>query len=209
MPNACLPSWTVEIDLWERGHSFVAGIDEAGRGALAGPVVAAAVVIQPGTAIAHVDDSKRLTRHAREALFRKIRQAAVGIGVGYIDAAVIDRINIRQGTLLAMQAAIQDLPVEPDFLLIDGRDQVTTSQRQRTFVRGDQTVGSIAAASIVAKVTRDQLMASFDDEFPGYGFVQHKGYGTVVHLRAIQQLGPCAIHRRSFRGVAPTVDAYG
>jgi ribonuclease HII len=209
MPNACPPGWAVEVDLWNRGYSFVAGIDEAGRGALAGPVVAAAVVIPPGTAIAHVDDSKRLTRPAREALFRKICQVAAGIGVGYIDAAVIDRINIRQGTLLAMQAAIQDLPVEPDFLLIDGCDRVTTSQLQRTFVRGDQTIGSIAAASIVAKVTRDQLMASFDGEFPGYGFAQHKGYGTVVHLRAIQQLGPCAIHRRSFRGVAPMADAYG
>jgi ribonuclease HII len=209
MPNACLVNWTVEIDLWNQGYTLVAGIDEAGRGALAGPVVAAAVILPPNTAVPHVDDSKRLTSAEREALFQEICRQAAGIGVGYVEATVIDHVNIRQGTLLAMRAAIQDLPCPPDFLLIDGCDQAPASQLQRTFVRGDQTVGSIAAASIIAKVTRDRLMEAFASRFPGYGFGQHKGYGTVAHLRALQRLGPCLIHRRSFRGVAPLADPHG
>jgi ribonuclease HII len=209
MLHPCQVTWAIEIALWTQGYTLIAGIDEAGRGALAGPVVAAAVALPPRTAIQHVDDSKRLTRAERETLFQQIRQVAVGIGVGYVEAAVIDRVNIRQGTLLAMQAAIQNMPCPPDFLLIDGRDQAPAPQPQRTIVRGDQTVGSIAAASIVAKVTRDRLMESLDRRFPDYGFAQHKGYGTVVHLRAIQRFGPCAIHRRSFRGVMPMVEPHG
>ena len=208
MPRACLVAWTVEIDLWNRGCTHVAGIDEAGRGALAGPVVAAAVILPPGLTLQGVDDSKRLTPEDREALFQEILRVATGVGVGYVDARVIDWVNIRQGTLLAMQAAIQDLPCEPDFLLIDGRDRAPANQAQRTVVRGDQTVGSIAAASIVAKVSRDRLMEALDGQFPGYGLAQHKGYGTAAHLRAIQQLGPSSIHRVTFRGVAPTASPY-
>jgi ribonuclease HII len=209
MPHACLVTWTVEVDLWNLGYAFVAGIDEAGRGALAGPVVAAAVILPPHKAIPNVDDSKRLTRGAREALLPEIYRMAAGIGVGYVDASVIDRVNIRHGTLLAMQAAIQDLPCVPDFLLIDGRDQAPARQPQQTFVRGDQRVGSIAAASIVAKVTRDHLMESLDSRFPGYGFAQHKGYGTTAHLQAIQHLGPSTLHRRTFRGVVPIAGLHG
>jgi ribonuclease HII len=209
MPSVCLVNWAVEIDLWQRGYTLVAGIDEAGRGALAGPVVAAAVILPPNTAVPYVDDSKRLTSAAREALFQEICRQAAGIGVGYVEAAVIDRVNIRQGTLLAMRAAIHDLPWPPDFLLTDGCDQAPASQLQWTFVRGDQTVGSIAAASIIAKVTRDRLMEALASRFPGYGFAQHKGYGTVAHLHALQRLGPCLIHRRSFRGVAPMADPHG
>jgi ribonuclease HII len=194
----------VEIDLWRNGYGLVAGIDEAGRGSLAGPVVAAAVILRPHVTIPNVDDSKRLTRDTRETLFDSIAQMAAGIGVGYIDAGVIDRVNIRQATLLAMQAAIRTLPCAPEFLLIDGRDRVPSTVRQRLFVRGDQTVGSIAAASIVAKVTRDRLMEKFDGQFPDYGFAQHKGYGTAAHLQAIQLLGPSAIHRKTFRGVTST-----
>jgi ribonuclease HII len=208
MPRACLVAWTVEMDLWNQGRAHVAGIDEAGRGALAGPVVAAAVILPPGLTIQKVNDSKRLTREEREALFQEILREAMGVGVGRIDAGVIDRVNIRQATLLAMQGAVQDLPCMPDCLLIDGRDQTRASQPQRTFVRGDQTVGSIAAASIVAKVSRDRLMEALDGQFPGYGFAQHKGYGTVAHLRAIQQLGPSPIHRHTFRGVAHTANLY-
>jgi ribonuclease HII len=150
-----------------------------------------------------VDDSKRLSPGLREVLFGEILRTAVGVGIGYIDAGGIDRLNIRQATLLAMQAAIRELPCTPDFLLIDGRDQAPVSCPQRPFVRGDQTVGSIAAASIVAKVSRDRLMLALDSQYPGYGFAHHKGYGTVSHLRAIQERGPSLVHRLTFRGVTP------
>jgi ribonuclease HII len=209
MSRACLVTWGVEIDLWERGYTYIAGIDEAGRGALAGPVAAAAVILPTGVTIENVDDSKRLTREQREALFPEILQVAIGVGVGYVDARAIDRVNIRQGTLLAMRAAIQALPCLPDFLLVDGRDQAPASQPQWQFVRGDQTVGSIAAASIVAKVSRDRFMASLDGQYPGYGLAQHKGYGTAAHLRALQQLGPSPIHRLTFQGVAYRASPHG
>ena len=208
MRRACHVSWTVEVDLWNSGCTHVAGIDEAGRGALAGPVVAAAVVLPAGLTIEGVDDSKRLTREQRDRLFQDILHIAIGIGVGYVDARVIDRVNIRQGTLLAMQAAVQHLPYTPDVLLIDGCDAAPVSRPQRLFVRGDQTVGSIAAASIVAKVSRDRFMEALDGQFPGYGLAQHKGYGTAAHLRAIQQLGPSPMHRITFRGVAQPASSY-
>jgi ribonuclease HII len=201
MLHASCVSWETETELWQAGYMRIAGIDEAGRGALAGPVVAAAVVFPPGTAIPKIDDSKRLTRDVREALFQQIATAASGISVGYCTAEVIDEVNIRQGTLLAMQAAVQGLPCLAEFLLIDGRDGVHSMLPQRMIVRGDQTVGSIAAASIVAKVTRDRLMERLDHQFPGYGFAQHKGYGTTAHFHALQLLGPSAIHRTTFRGV--------
>ncbi|HSF32881.1 MAG TPA: ribonuclease HII [Candidatus Tectomicrobia bacterium] len=209
MSGACRVSWSVEFDLWNQGYTHVAGIDEAGRGALAGPVVAAAVVLPPAVTLRHVDDSKRLTHVEREALFEEILRVAVGIGVGYVAAGTIDRVNIRRGTLLAMQAAILHLPCKPDFLLIDGRDRAPVTHPQRWFVRGDQTVGSIAAASIVAKVSRDRFMAGLDRRFPEYGLAQHKGYGTAAHLRAIRQFGPSTIHRVTFRGVMPSVGLHG
>jgi ribonuclease HII len=208
MRRTCHVSWTIEVDLWNSGCTHVAGIDEAGRGALAGPVLAAAVILPAGVIIQGVDDSKRLTREQRERLFQDIRHVAIGIGVGYVDARMIDRVNIRQGTLLAMQAAVQHLPCTPDVLLIDGCDPAPVSRPQRLFVRGDQTVGSIAAASIVAKVSRDRFMEALDGQFPGYGLAQHKGYGTAAHLRAIQQLGPSTMHRITFRGVAHTASSY-
>ena len=209
MRRACHVSWTIEGDLWNSGCTHVVGIDEAGRGALAGPVVAAAVIIPPGQCVPHVDDSKRLTREQREALFQEILHVALGIGVGYVDAKVIDRVNIRQGTLLAMQAALQHLPYSPEVLLIDGCDPLPVRRPQRLFVRGDQTIGSIAAASIVAKVSRDHLMEGLDGQFPGYGLAQHKGYGTAAHMRAIQQLGPTTTHRITFRGVGSMAGSYG
>jgi ribonuclease HII len=194
-------TWQVERELWDLGYTHVAGIDEAGRGALAGPVVAAAVIFPPGVTMPHVDDSKRLAPGHRDALFHAILRVALGVGIGYVDAGVIDRVNIRQGTLLAMQAALQDLVRVPDFLLVDGRDGVAATPPQRMVVHGDQTVGSIAAASIVAKVSRDRCMKALDGQFQGYGLAQHKGYGTSTHLRALQQLGPTTIHRITFRGV--------
>jgi ribonuclease HII len=208
MRRACRVSWMVELKLWNSGCTHVAGIDEAGRGALAGPVVAAAVILPAGLIIPGVDDSKRLTREQRDRLFQEILRVARGIGVGYVEACMIDRVNIRQGTLLAMQAAVRHLPCTPDVLLIDGCDPAPVSQPQRLFVRGDQTVGSIAAASIVAKVSRDHIMEGLDGQFPGYGLAQHKGYGTAAHLRAIQQLGPSPMHRITFRGVAHTTSVY-
>jgi ribonuclease HII len=204
MRQGSLIHWHVEEQLWERGFTHVAGIDEAGRGALAGPVVAAAVICHPGLTIADVDDSKRLTPDQREALYHTIQQVALGMGVGFVEASVIDRVNIRQATLLAMQAALQDLTCQADFLLVDGCDRVPVSHPQRLVIRGDQTIGSIAAASIVAKVSRDRYMVTLDRQFQGYGLGQHKGYGTVTHLRAIQQLGPTMIHRATFRGVMAT-----
>src|SRR5919204_657514 len=203
MPRVSQVTWTVEIDLWNHGYRSIAGLDEAGRGALAGPVVAAAVMLPPHTFFEHIDDSKRLSREERARLFQQIQRCALAIGVGLIAADVIDAINIRRGTLLAMQSAIEELRRRPDYLLIDGRDAVPWRGSQQAVVRGDQTVGSIAAASIVAKVTRDRLMERLDAVWPGYGFAQHKGYGTSAHLRAIRELGPSAIHRKTFRGVAP------
>jgi ribonuclease HII len=193
-------SWALETALWNERYRLVAGVDEAGRGALAGPVVAAAVILPPHARIEHVDDSKRLAPARREVLYERIQRVAIGIGVGVIEAAVIDRLNIRQATLLAMRAAVEALPCQPDYLLIDGQDAVMMPLAQRACIRGDQTVGSIAAASIVAKVSRDRLMHSLDRQYPGYGLAQHKGYGTAAHLAALRARGPTPIHRRTFRG---------
>jgi ribonuclease HII len=209
MPRMSQVTWAVEIELWKRGYRYIAGLDEAGRGALAGPVVAAAVVLPPYTCLEHMDDSKRLSRQERERLLQQIQPYAIAIGVGIVAADMIDAINIRRGTLLAMQSAIEELRRRPDYLLIDGCDEVPWRCSQQAVVRGDQTVGSIAAASIVAKVTRDRLMASLDAMWPGYGFAQHKGYGTSAHLHAIRALGPSAIHRRTFRGVTSMADRHG
>jgi len=194
-------TWGVEKDLWDRGYRSIAGIDEAGRGALAGPVVAAAVVLPPYTEIPRVDDSKRLRREVREVLYAQIQSLAASIGVGIVGAEVIDQVNIRQGTLKAMMAAVQHASQDIEYLLVDGLEKVPLPVTQQAFVGGDQTVGSIAAASIVAKVTRDRLMDAMEQQYPGYGFAQHKGYGTAAHLQAIRQRGPSAIHRRTFRGV--------
>jgi ribonuclease HII len=194
-------TWDVEKGLWDRGYRYLAGIDEAGRGALAGPVVAAAIVLPPYAGIPRVDDSKRLTPHVRELLYAQIQSVATFIGVGIVGAEVIDQINIRQGTLKAMMAALQGASQNIEYLLVDGLETVPVPLTQQAFVRGDQTIGSIAAASIVAKVTRDRLMDTMEQQYPGYGFAQHKGYGTSTHLQAIRQRGPSVIHRRTFRGV--------
>lgn len=206
MGRVCQVTWYTEVALQNEGYRLIAGLDEAGRGALAGPVVAAAVLLPLDLQLDVVDDSKRLLPQVREAAFEVIQRAALGIGVGYVAAEIIDRINIRRGTLRAMQAAIEALPQRPDYLLIDGRDAVALPLPQRAIVHGDQLVGSIAAASIVAKVTRDRLMRSYDAQFPGYGFAQHKGYGTAAHLQALRRLGPSPIHRHTFRGVCEMAD---
>lgn len=185
------------------GYACVCGIDEAGRGPLAGPVVAAAVVLPPGLALPGLNDSKKLTARRREALYTQLREdERVLIGVGMAAAAEIDRLNILRATHEAMARAVAALPTAVDFCLIDGLPVPQFPLPQRALVKGDARCLSIAAASIVAKVTRDRLMQDLAQQYPGYGFEKHAGYGTAAHLAALRRLGPCPEHRRSFAPVA-------
>jgi ribonuclease HII len=179
----------------------VAGLDEAGRGPLAGPVVAAAVMLRPDRVIRGLDDSKRLKPEERARLFEEIERRAKAVGVGIIDAATIDRVNILEATRLAMQEALKHLGLEPDLVLTDWVELGGLSCPQRNLIRGDQRSASVAAASIVAKVTRDRIMEEADREFPQYGFGRHKGYPTEEHRLLLAKHGPCPLHRRCFRGV--------
>lgn len=188
------------------GFSYVAGIDEAGRGPLAGPVMAAAVILPAGVSIIGVDDSKKLSPDKREKLFEIIMTQALSVGVGIISPAEIDRINILQATRRAMLGAVQNLSLHPDYLLIDGISTIDSVVPHKTIKKGDSLSLSIAAASIIAKVTRDRLMIEMDSEYPGYGFAGHKGYGSAAHLDAIRRLGPSPIHRLTFGGVKEYVD---
>jgi ribonuclease HII len=176
----------------------VAGVDEAGRGPLAGPVVAAAVVFPAGLYLRGVDDSKKLTAARREELHDRIMESALSVGVGIISHQVIDEINILNATFRAMHEAVAKLTVPPDYLLVDGHMFPGGHVPFTTVIGGDGLCFSIAAASIIAKVTRDRIMCAYDQEFPEYGFAGHKGYGTQEHRDAISRLGYCAIHRRSF-----------
>jgi len=184
-----------------KGFEQVAGIDEAGRGPLAGPVIAAAVILPAGLSITGVDDSKKLTPDKREKLFDIIMQQALSVGVGVISPEEIDRINILQATRRAMLAAVHNLSPQPDYLLIDGISTIDSAIPQKTIKKGDSLSLSIAAASIIAKVTRDRLMIDMDAQYPGYGFAGHKGYGSATHMDAIRRLGPTPIHRLTFGGV--------
>ncbi|MGH7317898.1 MAG: ribonuclease HII [Candidatus Rokuibacteriota bacterium] len=190
-----------ESAAWRRGVTRLAGVDEAGRGPLAGPVVAAAVVLEPGARIAGVDDSKRLLPEERRRLFDVIRARAVGVGVAVIDHVTIDRINILQATRLAMGQALAALEVEPEMVLTDFVTVPGLRCPQRNLVEGDRRSASVAAASIIAKVTRDRIMEAADREFPVYGFGRHKGYATPEHRTALERHGPCALHRRTFAGI--------
>jgi ribonuclease HII len=192
-----------EEALWDAGLQHVAGIDEAGRGPLAGPVVAAAVIFPRGYLIQGVDDSKKLPPSRREVLLEKIQETALAIGVGIVDHLEIDRINILQATFKAMQQAIAQLTVCPDHLLVDGNRFTGNGLPYSTIVDGDALCHAIAAASIVAKVTRDRIMVEQDHRYPEYGFSRHKGYGTPEHRAAIARLGLCPIHRRSFCHIDP------
>jgi ribonuclease HII len=183
------------------GYQHVAGIDEAGRGPLAGPVVAAAVILPQDFALPGLNDSKVVPAQERLRLFRLIRCQARAVGVGIVPALRIDEVNILQATLQAMVLAVQRLRITPDFLLIDGITPVPMPLPQQTLKKGDARSCSIAAASIVAKVVRDRMMAGYDRHYPGYGFAGHKGYGSSHHQQAIARLGPCPLHRRSFSGV--------
>jgi ribonuclease HII len=184
--------------LWKSGIQSVAGVDEAGTGPLAGPVVAAAVVFPPGTEIRGIDDSKRLVFEQRVEMEAVIRRTATAIGVGLAEVGEIDRFNIYRAALLAMRRAVEALPTKPEHLLIDARVIPDISIPQNSFNKGDGINFSIAAASIIAKTYRDRLMGELEKEYPGYGFAQHKGYGTAEHQEAIRQLGPCPAHRMSF-----------
>jgi ribonuclease HII len=190
-----------ESAAWRRGITRLAGVDEAGRGPLAGPVVAAAVVLEPGARIAGVDDSKRLPPEERQRLFDVIRERAVGVGVGIVDHLTIDRINILRATRLAMGQALDALGIEPELVLTDYVTVPGLHCPQRNLVEGDRRSASVAAASIIAKVTRDRIMEEADREYPVYGFGRHKGYPTPEHRMALEQHGPCALHRRTFAGI--------
>ena len=180
---------------------IVAGVDEAGRGCLAGPVVAGAVILDENRPIHGLRDSKTLSEKRRNELFEQIREKALAYSIGITGAAEIDRINILQAALLAMEKAVLSLGKEPDCLLIDGNSKTSLPIEQKAIIKGDSKCASIAAASIVAKVTRDRIMTEIEMEYPGYGFSRHKGYPTKEHLGALRNLGPCPIHRKSFKGV--------
>lgn len=184
--------------LWKSGVRAVAGVDEAGTGPLAGPVIAAAVVFPPGTELAGIDDSKQLDPRQRSEMAAAIRRRATAIGVGSADVSEIDRLNIYHAALLAMRRAVEALPARPDHLLIDARTIPEIAIPQNSFFKGDGINFSIAAASIIAKTHRDGLMEALEEKYPGYGFRQHKGYGTPEHQDAIRALGPCPAHRISF-----------
>lgn len=190
-----------ERDAHGRGFCWVAGIDEAGRGPLAGPVVAAAVLFPPDAYIDAVQDSKTLTRKQRESLFGSIVSRSTAVGIGCVEAPVIDRINILRATFWAMELAVRHLDPPPDLLLIDGPYRLPLITHQLGIPGGDRRSFSVAAASIVAKVYRDRLMDTYHEMFPKYGFDRHKGYGTAGHLEALRCYGPCPLHRRSFSRV--------
>ncbi len=183
----------------EAGIRLLCGVDEAGRGPLAGPVVAAAVVLPPDIGIEGLDDSKRLTPRRRETLEAVIRERALDLGLGLAEVEEIDRLNILRATFLAMHRAVENLGTAPEFLLVDGRDFPFDGRRGRSLVRGDSTSAAVAAAGILAKQARDRLMLEAEVRYPGYGFASHKGYGTPRHLAMIRELGRCPLHRRSFR----------
>jgi ribonuclease HII len=192
----------------QRGFRLIAGIDEAGRGPLAGPVVAAAVVLPDRYSHPDINDSKKLTSRRRELLFEVIRADALAVGIGVVDSRVIDELNILRATLLAMREAVADLKVVPDCLLVDGNQSVPLEIPQETIVKGDGRSVSIAAASIVAKVSRDRIMEIYHRQFPCYNFFKNKGYGTAEHRRAIREHGFCKIHRRSFHIKDTTQENY-
>ena len=191
-----------EQPLWEQGFTLVAGVDEVGMAPLAGPVIAAAVILRPGTRIQGVNDSKQLTPEERDSLEPEIRAVCVSVGMGRAEVAEIDALNIYHAGLLALRRAVLALLPRPEHLLVDARRLRDLDIPQQPIVKGDAKSITIGAASIVAKVHRDRLMCELDREHPGYGFAHHKGYPTPDHLDALERIGACAIHRRSFAPVA-------
>ena len=191
-----------EINLWEieseLPFELICGVDEAGRGPLAGPVCAAAVILPKGLVIPGLNDSKKLSDKRRRELFPIIQQEAVSFGIAFASQEEIDEINILQATFLAMRRAMEQLNPQPEFALIDGNRETDFGVPCKTVIKGDSLSANIAAASVLAKVTRDNWMMEVAEKYPGYGFEIHKGYGTKAHYAALEKLGPCPIHRRSF-----------
>jgi len=193
--------WAFEKKAGIKGYKRIAGVDEAGRGPLAGPVVSAAVILPDYFPVKDIADSKKLTPKKRAGLYKDIYRHPVAVGIGIVDPLEIDRINILQASLLSMYMAVLKLSPKPDFILIDGTFRIASDIPQETIKQGDSLSISIAAASIIAKVTRDKIMEKYDDEYPDFGFIKHKGYPTKRHKEAIARLGCCPIHRKKFKGV--------
>lgn len=190
--------WQIEDEVSAEGYCAICGVDEAGRGPLAGPVCAAAVILPRDVELPGLNDSKKLSDKKRRELYPLIMEKALAYGIGFADEKEIDEINILQATFLAMERALQHLQIKPDFALIDGNRAKDFGLPVRTVVHGDSLSASIAAASVLAKVTRDDLMLKMAEKYPQYGFEIHKGYGTKVHYEALREHGPCPIHRMSF-----------
>ena len=190
--------WQIEEEVSAEGYCAICGVDEAGRGPLAGPVCAAAVILPRDVDLPGLNDSKKLSDKKRRELYPMIMEKAIAYGIGFADEKEIDQINILQATYLAMERALQQLQVKPDFALIDGNRAKDFGLPVRTVVHGDSLSASIAAASVLAKVTRDDVMLKLAETYPQYGFEIHKGYGTKVHYEALREHGPCPIHRVSF-----------
>lgn len=199
--SSVFDTFAIERSLLGQGYATVAGTDEAGRGPLAGPVVAACVILPPHCDYQQFQDSKKLSAKVRGKLVQYLVALEARIGVGIVSAEEIDRLNILQASLLAMRKAVEKLPVPPDFLLVDGKFTVPMFLPQKALVKGDSRSASISAASIVAKVTRDAIMEQYHFEYPQYNFARHKGYPTAEHRRILGEIGPCPIHRQSFKPV--------
>ncbi len=193
--------WSFEHDARKTGFKFIAGIDEAGRGPLAGPVISAAVILPFNFPDPGINDSKKLSPKKREQFFSVIMKHAVCVSTGRADHDEIDRINILAASLKSMERAVNGLSIVPDYLLIDGKFTINSKIAQKAVIKGDSKSISIAAASIIAKVTRDAIMLKFHHDFPEYGFNRHKGYPTEIHRKALAEFGPCPWHRKSFKGV--------
>ncbi len=190
-----------EIEAKDKGFDFIAGVDEAGRGPLAGPVVAAAVILKDLTPIPELRDSKQMSPAQRDKVFGLIKKSVLGFGIGVVDVPTIDKINILQATLLAMKMATEMLPASLDFILVDGNRTFDFPKKQKAVIKGDQLSHSIAAASVLAKVTRDRIMDKYHKNYPQYCFDRHKGYGTKLHKEKIKEFKPCPVHRKTFKGV--------
>ncbi len=204
MPDLSPDTFSIERGLYETGCQAIAGVDEAGRGPLAGPVVAGCVVLIKSCDSTLFKDSKKLSPGKRRKLFSSLQDCGAHIGVGSVSPRKIEEINILQASLLAMKRAIMQLdsgPIFPDYLLVDGKFSVPLEIPQKTIIRGESASASIAAASIVAKVSRDMMMAEYHDLYPCYNFIKNQGYPTVEHRKAIAEFGPCEIHRKTFKGV--------
>lgn len=188
-----------EENLYKKGIKYIAGIDEAGRGPLAGPVVVGAVIMQPSSIIEGVNDSKKISETKREKLYEKITEEAIAWSVGIVNQEEIDEINILNATKKALTMAISNLNIKPEQIVVDALENIDTLNiPYNSIIKGDAKIYSISAASIIAKVTRDRIMREYDEVYPQYGFASHKGYGTAKHIQAIQEYGPCALHRKTF-----------